>query len=262
MRERFQTFGLSFVRRGVFVRHRRRIEDVVDSTTAYFEQPDLEAEISHPLPVPGTTTVIILSPQVMARYAGDISMPDRPIPVTPDVQLAHAALLADLRGGIDEAELDARLTWLIGRLVETATPGRLTSRRAVTARSHQRIVAHVREAIAADPAALDLSRLSADLGHSPFHVSRVFHRATGTTLIDHRNQVRVAAAIDRIVQGDERFADLAAELGFADQSHFARVLRSSVGLPPSRLREQISPEGPVRAPRSDNDVQDTPVAGA
>jgi len=65
-------------------------------------------------------------------------MPDRPIPVSPAIHLHHADLLAGLRSGIDEAELDARLTWLIGRLVETASPGRLTSHRAATARSHQR----------------------------------------------------------------------------------------------------------------------------
>jgi AraC-like DNA-binding protein len=254
-RERFQTYGLSLVRRGVFVRHTRSTDQVGDPTAALFEQPGHERWVSHPLAVPGSTTVIVLSAEAMARYTGDLSMPDRPIPVCPDVHLAHATLLADLRSGIDEAELDARLTWLIGRLVETDVPGRLTSQRAATARSHQRIVDHVREAIAADPAWLDLRGLAAELGHTPFHVSRVFRRATGTTLIQHRNNVRVAVAIDRIAEGHERLAELAAELGFFDQSHLARVLRRSVQLPPGRLRDRLF-RGRRPGAIPDNGVQD------
>ena len=257
MCERFQTFGLSLVRRGLFVRHMRQVEQVGDSTTAYFEQPGREQVISHPLAVPGSTTVIVLSAEAMARYAGDVSMPDRAVAVSPDVHLDHAALLADLRRGIDEAELDSRLTWLIGRLVESASPGRLTSGRPATARSHQRIVDHVREAIAADPASLDLPGLAAELGHTPFHVSRVFRRTTGTTLVQHRNHVRVAAAIDRIAHGDVRLADLAAELGFFDQSHLARVLRRTVQVPPGQLRRRLVADDPAR--RSDNAVQDVAV---
>lgn len=245
MREQFQTFGLSLVRRGLFVRHTRRIDQLSDSTTAYFEQPGYEQLVSHPLPAPGNTTVIVLSAETMARYTGDVSMPDRPIPVSPDAHLDHAALLSDVRAGIDSGELDARLTWLIGRLVETGSPGRLTARRTRTARSHQRIVDHVREAIAANPTALDLSGLAAELGHSSFHVSRVFRQATGTTLIQHRNDIRVAAAIDQIAQG-RGLADLAAELGFADQSHFARVFRRALRLSPGRWRDQLSASARVR----------------
>src|SRR5918999_4923820 len=254
-RERFQTFGLSLVRRGVFVRHTRSADQVGDPTAALFEQPGHERWVSHPLAVPGSTTVIVLSAEAMARYTGDVYMPDRPIPVSPAIHLHHADLLAGLRSGIDDGELDARLTWLIGCLVEADSPGRLTSHRAVTARSHQRIVNHVREAIAADPASLDLRRLAAELGHSPFHVSRVFRRITGTTLTQHRNDVRVAVAVDRIAEGHERLAELAAELGFFDQSHLARVLRRSVQLSPGRLRDRL-----VRGRRPggvpDNGVQD------
>jgi AraC-like DNA-binding protein len=255
MRERFQSFGLSLVRQGFFVRHVRQSDQVGDSTTALFEQPGREQLVSHPLPVSGSTTVIVMSAEAMARYAGDLTMPDRAIPISPDVHVDHAALLADLRAGIDEAELDARLTWLIGGLVETDSPGRLTSHRAATARSHQRIVDHVREAIAADPAVLDLRGLAAELGHTPFHVSRVFRRTTGTTLIQHRNNVRVAVAIDRLAEGHESLARLAAELGFCDQSHLSRVLRRSVQLPPGRLRDRLFRDGRPGA-NPDNDVQD------
>jgi AraC-like DNA-binding protein len=59
---------------------------------------------------------------------------------------------------------------------------------------------------------------------------------TGTTLTRYRNQVRATAVIDRVAAGDEKLADLAAELGFSDQSHLVRVLRRAIGQPPSELR--------------------------
>jgi AraC-like DNA-binding protein len=255
MHEQFQTFGLSLVRRGLFVRHTRRVDQLVDSTAAYFEQPGLEQLVSHPVAVRGYTTVVVLSDEAMVRYAGDLFMPDGPIPVSPDVHRDHAELLSDVRSGIDDAELDARLTWMIGCLVETASPGRLTARRPATARSHKRIVDHVREAIAANPASLDLQLYASDLGHTPFHISRVFRRAMGTTLTQHRNGVRVAAAIDQIGQGD-RLADVAVDLGFADQSHLARVLQRAVNIPPGRLRRRLSGDHPQRVPGTDIHVQD------
>jgi len=255
MRERFHSFGLSLVRQGFFVRHVRQSDEVGDSTTALFEKPGREQVVSHPLPVAGRTTVVVMSAEAMARYAGDLSIPDRPIPISPGIHVEHATLLADLRSGIDEAELDARLTWLIGSLVETGSPGRLTGHRAATVKSHRRIVNYVRETVAADPASLDLAGCSAELGHTPFHISRVFRRMTGTTLIQHRNNIRVAVAIDRLAEGHESLAKLAAELGFCDQSHFSRVLRRSVQLPPGRLRDRLFRDERSAA-KPDNDVQD------
>lgn len=135
------------------------------------------------------------------RYAGDVTLPDVLIPIGPDVQLLHADLVADLRAGIDRPELDARLTDLIGLLVERAAPGRLTARRPGTRAAHGQLVDLAREAIAADPASFDLGALAADLGCTPFHLSRVFHRMTGTTLTRYRNQVRATAVIDRVAAG-------------------------------------------------------------
>ena len=178
MNERFSQFGLCLVRRGMFVRTTPRAEFLVDPTTAYFEQPGFEQQISHPRDAGGVTTVVLLSDDAMVRYAGDVTLPDVLIPIGPEVQLQHMGLVANLRVGIDRQELDARLTDLIGLLVERAAPGRLTARRPGTRAAHVRLVNLAREAIAADPASFDLGALAADLGCTPFHLSRVFHRMT------------------------------------------------------------------------------------
>jgi AraC-like DNA-binding protein len=251
MSERFSQFGLCLVRRGMFIRRTPHAQLFVDSTSAVFEQPGFEQEIIHPRRDGGETTVVLLSDEAMLRYAGELAAPDVLIPIEPAVNLLHHALLADIRRGIDAAELEARLTDLIGLVVERAAPGRLTGRRPRTLAAHRRIVDHARSAIAADPASLDLEAMAAELRCSPFHVSRVFRRATGMTLTQHRNRVRAAAAIDRIADGEERLADLAADLGFADQSHLVRALRRATGMAPSALRRRL--EGVNRSTTSKPD---------
>jgi AraC-like DNA-binding protein len=43
-------------------------------------------------------------------------------------------------------------------------------------------------------------------------------------------------AIDRLEGGDMDLARLAADLGFADQAHFTRALRTETSATPGRLR--------------------------
>ena len=66
-----------------------------------------------------------------------------------------------------------------------------------------------------------------------FHVSRVFARATGMTLTRFRNRVRVAIALDRLAEGHDSLAMLAADLGFVDQSHFHRRFKGAFGMTPA-----------------------------
>jgi AraC-like DNA-binding protein len=49
----------------------------------------------------------------------------------------------------------------------------------------------------------------------------------------------VRAALERLADGEDNLARLAADVGFADQSHLCRVLRAETGQPPSALRQAI-----------------------
>ena len=238
MKERFSQFGLSLVRRGMSVRTTPRVEFLIDPTTAYFEQPGFEQQISHPRGAGGITTVVLLSDDAMVRYAGDVTLPDVLIPIGPDVQLLHVDLVADLRAGIDRPELDARLTDLIGLLVERAAPepdGSPSWDRA----AHGRLVNLAREAIAADPASFDLGALAAD--------PRVHAVPPEPCVSPHDRNDPDAVPQPGSRDGRHRpsgrrggeGSHLAAELGFADHSHLVRVLRLAIGQPPSELRRRF-----------------------
>lgn len=229
-------FGLTLVRRGGFTRRVDGMTAYIDPTMAYVNLPGTVQQIGHPVDGGDECTIIVLSEDQMVELAGDGVFPSTIIQTDPAIDVEHRALIVRLRHGADLFESQERLAQLIGNLVESAWPGRLSNERPATTSAHRRIVDYAREAIAADPADVEISALSNHLGYSRFHVSRIFTRLTGTTLTTHRNRVRVAAALDRLAAGEANLATLAADLGFVDQSHLVRVLRRSTGKHPSGLR--------------------------
>ncbi|HEX8856251.1 MAG TPA: AraC family transcriptional regulator, partial [Thermoleophilaceae bacterium] len=80
------------------------------------------------------------------------------------------------------------------------------------------------------------------LAVSPHHLSRTFRALTGHTVSRHRMRLRARAAMERMAAGDGDLARIAADLGFADQSHLCRVMRAETGRTPSALRRVLAAE--------------------
>jgi AraC-like DNA-binding protein len=80
---------------------------------------------------------------------------------------------------------------------------------------------------------------------SPHHLSRTFRASTGHTIARHRMLLRARLALERLAGGERNPARLAAELGFADQSHLTRVVRALTGRTPAALRAALA-AGPSR----------------
>jgi AraC-like DNA-binding protein len=236
-------YGLVLIRRGGYWREVNGRGAYLGPTDAFFERPFVEQRIAHHRPNGDRCTSLWLSERAVYALAGDAFVPDEPITTTPAIDLRHCELVVALGRGIDSFEVDERLAQLVGALAERAVPGRFTARRSTTRANHRRIVQRAREAIVADPAGADFGDLARTLGHTRFHVSRVFSQVTGMTLSQFRNRVRVAIAFDRLADGYENFARLSADLGFVDQSHLSRVVRTYTGERLSELRQRLGPLG-------------------
>jgi AraC-like DNA-binding protein len=236
-------YGLVLIRRGGYWREVNGRGAYLGPTDAFFERPFVEQRIAHHRPNGDRCTSLWLSERAVYALAGDAFVPDEPITTTPAIDLRHRELVVALGRGIDSFEVDERLAQLVGALAERAVPGRFTARRSTTRANHRRIVQRAREAIVADPAGADFGDLARTLGHTRFHVSRVFSQVTGMTLSQFRNRVRVAIAFDRLADGYENFARLSADLGFVDQSHLSRVVRTYTGERLSELRQRLGPLG-------------------
>ena len=72
-------------------------------------------------------------------------------------------------------------------------------------------------------------------GRSPFHFIRVFARSVGMTPHRYVVHLRLQAAIEQVRQGHAGLAEIAADTGFADQSHLSRWIRRVHGVAPSEL---------------------------
>lgn len=84
---------------------------------------------------------------------------------------------------------------------------------------------------------LRVADLAAEAGVHPVHLARVFRAHAHQTAGDYLRDLRVRAACDLLRQRDFPLAAIAAECGFADQSHFTRIFRRRVRTTPGEFRK-------------------------
>jgi len=193
------------VRRGVFRRTADGRPALADVTTGYVQRPGESQRIDHP--AGGDVCTSIAVSEDLADRLGHAG----PIRVSAAADLAHRCFLAD--------PSDDRAADLIASLLPAPPPHPSTD--------------DVRALLHADPSC-DLTTLAAAVGWSPWHLSRVFHRSTGSTLSAYRRRLRVRAALEALSAGAS-LAAVAGETGFADQAHMTRAIRSETGHTPGHL---------------------------
>lgn len=231
--------ALVFVRRGCFVRTADASRGLLDPTQAYCITPGQEQRYDHPHAGGDDCTSVRLDLAVAASsWGGDPVLPSGPLPSSPPVDLEHRLLLAAARRGEPADALHERALSLVAAALAQVDPARVASGRPATVRARRTVVDDAREALAADPDR-SLVEVAASLNVSPSHLSRLFRAATGHTVARHRMRLRARTALDRLAGGEQDLARLAADLGFADQSHLCRVIRSETGQTPAGLRRAL-----------------------
>jgi AraC-like DNA-binding protein len=232
--------GVVFVRRGCFVRSADGVEALLDPTVAYCVNPGEEQRYDHPHADGDDCTAVHMHADLVASlWGGDAALPTSPLPISPALDLEHRLLLADARRGADPHDVVERSIALAATALECADARRVAAGRPATARARRALADGAREALAAAPER-SLPDLARALAVSPHHLSRVFRAATGHTIARHRMRLRARSALERLAGGDLDLARLAADLGFADQSHLCRVLRRETGRTPSALRAALA----------------------
>lgn len=176
-------------------------------------------------------------------WGGDPQLPIEPLFSDTSLDLQHRRLLS--RANTTASfELAEHAILLLARILERAHTARVAAGRPSTAATRRRAVDEARELLASRPG-IGLFELARAVAVSPHHLSRIFADATGSSISEYRNRVRVRIALDRIADGERSLAQLAADLGFADHAHLTRVVRRQVGDAPSRLRALLSPPPPM-----------------
>lgn len=89
---------------------------------------------------------------------------------------------------------------------------------------------------------LRMRDLARDAGVHPVHLARVFRKLENRTPGDYQQRLQVRAACELLRKPEWPLAVIAAECGFADQSHFTRVFRRMAGTTPARFRKAVAPQ--------------------
>ena len=79
---------------------------------------------------------------------------------------------------------------------------------------------------------ISLDELARQAGVSRFHFARQFRLSTGESPMEYLRRVRIERSKSILQSRDSTIAEVAARLGFSDQSHFTRIFGRLVGVSP------------------------------
>jgi AraC family transcriptional regulator len=79
---------------------------------------------------------------------------------------------------------------------------------------------------------ISLGELAREAGVSRFHFARQFRLSTGESPMEHLRRVRIERSKSILQTRNATIAEVAARLGFSDQSHFTRIFGRLVGVSP------------------------------
>ena len=225
-------FGVSYPRAGVYVHRSSMGNVVVDPTVAVFRNRGDEHCTTHPTVDGDRNTdlqfpVEVVAPMLDSRDRFRVGA----IPISELIAARHRRLLSIIRRGTSSAlEIEEEALALVGS-THTLPPF------PEVARHHGPIVDEARQYLAwrfRDD--LDLVDIARAVGVSPFHLSRMFKRATGRSLTEYRTALRIRFVIDQLTNGESDLGRIAVEAGFYDHAHMTNTVRRHLGTAPSKIR--------------------------
>jgi AraC-like DNA-binding protein len=188
--------------------------------------------------------VLMIDPRLLVRMGEELGSAVR----QPHLKLAqlhggalHKAFVglhAALENGATPLERQTRFAHCARMLLEQcaekppAAPAACSDRPAMR-RAKEYIDAHYNEPVTLDQIAAAAGSLSR------FHVVRAFAKQHGLPPHAYQLHVRMAHA-RRMLAAKVRAADVAVQLGFADQSHFTRHFRAVLGVTPRAYSRQVA----------------------
>jgi AraC-like DNA-binding protein len=147
------------------------------------------------------------------------------------------------RAAPDPLYVAEEMITLLRAILPAALSARTPKRpaRGHTAAAHLELVEETRRYLNESFAtAVSLHAIASRVHASPFHLARVFKRATGLTLHEYVTQLRLRAALGELADRRVPLTELALAAGFSSHSHFSAAFRARFGLSPSTARQSLS----------------------
>jgi len=189
-----------------------------------------------------TYYMLYIQPNLMCDIAAELTEsqsqpPHFPTPIVQDAPM-HSKLVElcqVIETGQDDLEAEIMLYETLLEVIrkyaafDTPLPAQTTKSSENIAAAHQYLMDHLFEKIS-------LEELGAHSGLSPYHFLREFRKHYGMPPHTYQLQQRINEA-KRLLANGTSIADTAAQVGFADQSHFTRKFKTLVGTTPRQYQD-------------------------
>ncbi len=90
---------------------------------------------------------------------------------------------------------------------------------------------------------ISIPALAQKMGYSASHLTRLFKKETGMTILDYVRNVRMEQAKNALRLGGESVQEICHRLGFSSQSYFGKQFKESTGMSPMEYRENHGIKG-------------------
>lgn len=233
---------LAFPHRAVGIRVFGRSGLVADPNRVVLYDPNSHYERRLIDPDGDRCTYIGVAPSLLERFRvplldGRHGFVTDHVAVDPEMLIRLRVLAREVRDGVTDAlTSEEQLVDLALDVLGVAHESD-EDRRPGTVRAHRRLVEDARGWVAARATEQwRLDELAADLHTAPAHLHRVFRSHTGTSIHEHRDRLRLAQALDQVLDGAEDLSQVAMTVGYSSHSHFTRRFRRAFGVTPSHVR--------------------------
>ena len=243
---------LVFPYRGTYVRHLGRDDAVAEANQVLFFNAGEGYQVSHPVPGGDTSLVVVVEEALLRELATDaplrpssaLAFHQQRLRIDPRTQALVALLRHSLHQGVAEPlEAESLALTLVQRAL-----GPRTTHAAGASIGRRRLADRTKLVLAHDLSRRwTLAEIAVEVGCSPVYLTQVFRQVEGLPLYRYQMRLRLARALDLLMQYDDLTA-LGLDLGFSSHSHFSAAFREAYGRSPSTFR-QSALQHRVRRPR-------------
>jgi AraC-like DNA-binding protein len=166
---------------------------------------------------------------MLARLEGGWSIVRQPVIDDPEIWRSFAVAHKLGMAGDDAASAEEAMTWGVSLLFERYGAVRLVHSEAGCPRAVKRAMEFLQARACENISLQDVSRAA---GVGLCHLIRLFQKHVGLTPYAYLTQIRIAKSRDLLRLG-EPVAQVALDVGFADQAHFTKRFKQLTGTTPA-----------------------------
>ncbi len=150
--------------------------------------------------------------------------------------ISHLISEYEQRQAGHEENLRHLVTLILNVITRNVHNGRATDTSGTKEALINRVLLHIQRHIA-DPEKLRVDYLAGQFNLSPNYVGEYFRKYTGESLQSYVAASRIKLVAQRLTQSSLTISEIAAELGYTDESHLSRQFRKHHGISPTAFRK-------------------------